>query len=130
LKTHAAETDDARADGVLEHRARDSKSRHAAVAHGEPCAAEDPRNVAKVIARLASRGVELVVESRQEPLERVEATGEEAVSMTPLRDGRPRQGIVGQLRAFDQQDFFKGVRERARREESGDAGAEHDYSTI
>ena len=123
---HAAKAEDARANGVLEEWPRDGEPRHAAVAHGEPCAAEDPREVAKVVARLAAPGSELRDQPWKEPLECIDSASEQAVRVTALRDGRSWRGIIRKLRPFDQEDFFEVVRERPRGQESSDAGAEHD----
>ena len=122
---HAAQTADAGANGVLEERPRDGEPRHTAVAHGKPSAAENPRNVAQVVARLATLDSELSDQPWKQSLERIDPAREQAVRVTPLRDGWSWRGLVRKLRAFNEKDLLAAVRERPCGEESCDTGAEH-----
>ena len=58
-----------RANRVFEQRPGDHQPRHTAIAHGQPLAAEDPRDVAQVIAGLTPLRDEFGDESGKEPLE-------------------------------------------------------------
>jgi hypothetical protein len=71
---------------------------------------------------------ELAGETGQQLLECALTAGEQCVGMPVLGCATPRCVVVWEIVAVDDHDLVVGVRQGARCEHSGDAGAQHDRS--
>ena len=85
-----------------------------------------PTEVARHVPGLRAPRDEFVAQPRQQPFHHGQAARPDAVRVAALRNAFARRRIRGWMVALDQRDPFETIGQHARREQAGDAAADHD----